>query len=59
MERRYELRWEQMLAQADVSLEAMRGLLGRLEAFIEPYAKSLGEPEQTSGRGSITTDRVN
>ena len=46
MERRYELRLEQMLAQAEVSPELMRGLLKRLDAFAEPFAKSLAEPEQ-------------
>ena len=46
MERRYELRLEQMLAQAEVSPELMQGLLKRLDAFAEPFAKSLAEPEQ-------------
>jgi SRSO17 transposase len=46
MERRYAVRLEQMLAQAEVSPESMRGLFRRLEAFVEPYAKSLAEPEQ-------------
>jgi SRSO17 transposase len=46
MERRYELRLEQMLAQAEVSPEAMRGLLKRLETFVEPFAAALTEPEQ-------------
>ena len=46
MERRYEVRLEQMLAQAEVSPESMRGLLKRLETFVEPFAKSLGSSEQ-------------
>ena len=46
MERRYRLRLEQMLAQAEVSPELMRGLLKRLDAFAQPFAKSLAEPEQ-------------
>jgi SRSO17 transposase len=46
MERRYELRLEQMLAQAEVPPEAMRGLLTRLEAFVEPFAATLTEAEQ-------------
>ncbi len=46
MERRYEVRLEQMLAQAEVSPEAMQGLLKRLEAFAEPFAKSLNGPQQ-------------
>jgi SRSO17 transposase len=46
MERRYELRLAQMQAQAEVSPELMHGLLERLEAFAEPFAKSLAEPQQ-------------
>jgi SRSO17 transposase len=46
MERRYELRLEQMLAQAAVAPELMQGLLKRLEAFAKPFAKSLAAPEQ-------------
>jgi SRSO17 transposase len=46
MERRYELRLEQMLAQAEVSPELIRGLLHRLDGFVEPYATSLASPEQ-------------
>ena len=46
MERRYELRLEQMLAQTDVSPELMRSLLERLETFVEPFATSLDQPER-------------
>jgi SRSO17 transposase len=46
MERRYEIRLEQMLAQAEVSSELMRGLLKRLETFAEPFAKPLAQPDQ-------------
>jgi SRSO17 transposase len=46
MERRYEVRLEQMLAQAEVSPELMRGLLKRLEAFADPFAESLTGPQQ-------------
>ena len=46
MERRYEVRLEQMLAQAEVSPELMRGLLQRLETFAEPFAESLTGPQQ-------------
>jgi SRSO17 transposase len=45
MERRYEVRLEQMLAQAEVSPELMWGLLKRLETFAEPFARSLAQPE--------------
>jgi SRSO17 transposase len=46
MERRYELRLEQMLAQAEISPEAMRGLLSRLETFVEPFVATPVEAEQ-------------
>ena len=46
MERRYELRLEQMLAQAEVSPTLMLGLFGRLETFVQPFAASLDQPEQ-------------
>jgi SRSO17 transposase len=46
MERRYEVRLQQMLAQAEVSPELMKGLLTRLETFVEPFAEVLHEPEQ-------------
>ncbi len=35
-----------MLAQAEVTPELMRGLIERLEAFVEPFATSLEQPEQ-------------
>jgi hypothetical protein len=46
MERRYALGLEEMLAQAEVSPELMKGLMARLESFVEPYAEALYEPEQ-------------
>ena len=46
MDRRYEIRLEQMLAQAEVSPELLGGLLQRLETFVEPFAESLTGPRQ-------------
>jgi SRSO17 transposase len=46
MEKRYELRLDQMLAQAEVTPELLHGLIDRLESFVEPFAKSLDQPEQ-------------
>jgi SRSO17 transposase len=46
MERRYELRLEQMLAQAEVSPDLTQGLLRRLEVFVEPFSMSFHRPEQ-------------
>jgi len=46
MDRRYEARLKEMLAQADVSPELLQGLLTRLEEFVVPFAALLEEPEQ-------------
>jgi SRSO17 transposase len=46
MERRYELRLERMLTQAEVSPELIQGLFERLETFVEPFAASLDRPER-------------
>ncbi len=46
MERRYEARLAEMLEDAEVSPEMLRGLLTRLERFVEPFAAALDEPAQ-------------
>lgn len=46
MERRYETRLKEMLAQTKVSPEQFAGMMDRLEVFVEPFADSLTEPEQ-------------
>jgi SRSO17 transposase len=46
MERRYEARLKEMLAQAQVPCDLVTGLLERLQSFAEPYANALTEPEQ-------------
>jgi len=46
MERRYETRLKEMLVQAQVPSDLVAGLLERLQAFAEPYARALTEPEQ-------------
>jgi SRSO17 transposase len=46
MEQRYKPQLEQLLAQAEVSPELIQGLLERLETFVEPFARSLDQPEQ-------------
>lgn len=46
MERRFESRLQEMLAQAQVPPELTQGLLARLETFVEPFTASLAEPEQ-------------
>ena len=44
MDRRYEARLKEMLAQAEVSPELIEGLLSRLETFVQPFAASLASP---------------
>ncbi len=46
MDRRYEARLADMLAQSQVSPDLIDGLLERLDVFIEPFAATLSEPEQ-------------
>lgn len=46
MERRYESRLQELLAQAQVPPELIDGLLNRLEVFLQPYTAALREPEQ-------------
>jgi SRSO17 transposase len=46
MERRYEARLEEMLEDAEVPPEMLKGLLTRLETFVEPFAAALDEPAQ-------------
>lgn len=46
MERRYEARLQEMLAQAEVPVDLVNNLIERVTDFAEPYARSLSEPEQ-------------
>lgn len=46
MERRYELRLRELLNEAVVSPEQVRGLLERLERFVEPFAACLVRSKQ-------------
>jgi SRSO17 transposase len=45
MERRFELRKEQLLLDCEVSADAFAGIIGRLERFAEPFLASLPSPE--------------
>ena len=46
MERRFESRLQEMLAQAQVPPDLTKGLLARLETFVPPFTASLAAPEQ-------------
>ncbi len=44
MERRFESRLQEMLAQAQVPVDLTKGLLSRLETFVPPFTAALGAP---------------
>src|SRR5262249_53426771 len=46
MERRFEVRLEELLADAEVKPGLLRGVLPRLERFLEPFVGSLLSVEQ-------------
>jgi SRSO17 transposase len=46
MERRFELRKEALIAEAQVDEQAFRGVVERLEKFVEPFAVRLARREQ-------------
>jgi SRSO17 transposase len=51
---RYEERFREMMAQAEVSADAMRGLLDRLETFVHPFCASLGAGERRRAAEYLT-----
>jgi SRSO17 transposase len=46
MDRRFETRLREMLAQAELPPDLVDGLIDRVTDFAEPYTSSLSEPEQ-------------
>jgi SRSO17 transposase len=46
MERRYAVRYEEMMAEAEVKPEALEGVLERLKDFVRPFAASLTHAAQ-------------
>src|SRR3989304_8719707 len=46
MERRFEVRLEELLEDAVLDPRIPRGMLDRLEGFVEPFAARLGSSEQ-------------
>lgn len=46
MERRFEVRKREMLAECEVSERVFRGMAERLAQFVEPFAACLGQPAQ-------------
>jgi SRSO17 transposase len=46
MERRFRVRMDELLIDAEVSRGLLRGVMPRLEAFLEPFVAALGTMEQ-------------
>lgn len=46
MDRRFEARKQEMLAECEVSPEVFEGSLDRLQTFVQPFADMLGQPAQ-------------
>lgn len=46
MERRFAVRFEEMMAEAEVKPETLEGVLERLHVFVEPFAASLKHAQQ-------------
>src|SRR3954468_20995693 len=46
MERRFRVRLDELLEEAEVPPGLLRGVLPRLETFLEPFVASLTRPEQ-------------
>ena len=45
MDRRFELRKQQLIEDAELKSELSKGMLDRLETFVEPFAATLGRRE--------------
>jgi SRSO17 transposase len=58
MERRFESRLDEMMDQAKVAPELLRGLLPRLTLFLEPFLQSLSGPEQKQHAVEYTTGLI-
>src|SRR5438477_3414696 len=46
MERRFRIRLHELLEEAEVQPGLLRGVLPRLETFLEPFVASLARPQQ-------------
>jgi SRSO17 transposase len=46
MERRFRIRLDELLNDAEVPISLVRGVMPRLESFVEPFVEALQTPEQ-------------
>jgi SRSO17 transposase len=58
MERRFSVRYEELMAEAEVKPEALEGVLGRLKEFVRPFAASLEHAAQRSHLEEYVTGLV-
>ncbi|MFZ3366932.1 MAG: IS701 family transposase [Candidatus Sulfotelmatobacter sp.] len=58
MERRFTVRFEELMAEAEVKPEALEGVLERLEEFVEPFAASLAHAAQRDHLGEYLAGLV-
>jgi len=58
MERRFAVRYEELMAEAEVKPEALEGVLGRLKEFVRPFAASLEHAAQRSHLEEYVTGLV-
>ena len=53
MERRFAVRFEEMMCEAEVKPRSLEGALERLEAFVQPFAASLCCAAQRAARAGV------
>lgn len=58
MERRFAVRYEELMEDAEVKPEALEGALGRLNEFVRPFAATLDHPAQRSHLGEYVAGLV-
>jgi SRSO17 transposase len=58
MERRFAVRYEQLMAEAEVKPEAIEGVLGRLHEFVKPFTATLKHDAQRQHAAEYVTGLV-
>lgn len=54
MERRFRVRLDELLVDAEVSASLLRGVLPRLESFMQPFVAALHLESKGRMRGSMS-----
>ena len=58
MERRYRVRLDELLDDAEVRLGGLRGVMPRLESFLQPFVEALDTPEQKAAAVARAKERA-